>query len=264
MYKSIVISAAAALMMGVSATAYAQTAPENCQDLFQRADVNKDGSLQSDEAKVFIDAMSQAQVQPQDASMVTQQEFMAACEKNAFANIDPATIGQAAAQGEQPAATDESATGTATTTTTDPAATGTATTTDPAATGTATTTDPAATGTTAATDPAAPAEQPAQEQALAVPDSVMASNLIGANIYSNNNENIAEIKDVVLSEPEGQATHVIVDAGENDVAVDLKQLKIAATEDGLKIVLDGTQADLASFPVVNSQEQQQQQQQQQQ
>jgi sporulation protein YlmC with PRC-barrel domain len=257
MYKSIVISAAAALMMGVSATAYAQTSPENCQDLFQRADVNKDGSLQSDEAKMFLDAMNQAQLQPQDASMVTQQEFMAACEKNAFANIDPATIGQATAQGEQPATTtDPAASGTAATT--DPAATGTATTTDPAATGTATTTDPAATGTTATTDPAAPAEQPAQEQALAVPDSLMASNLIGANIYSSNNENIAEIKDVVLSQPDGQATHLIVDAGDNDVAIDLKQLKIAATEDGLKIVLDGTQADLASFPVVNPPQQQQQ------
>lgn len=243
MYKSIIISAAAALMMGVSATAYAQTSPENCQDLFQRADVNKDGSLQADEAKLFLDAMNQAQIQPQDANMVTQQEFMSACEKNAFANIDPATIGAGqAAQGEQPA------------TTTDPAATGTS---DPAATGTTTTTttDPAATGTTAATDPAAPAEQPAQEQALAVPDSLMASNLIGANIYSANNENIAEIKDVVLSEADGQATHVIVDAGENDVAVDLKQLKIAATESGLKIVFDG--GDLASFPVVNRQQQQQ-------
>jgi sporulation protein YlmC with PRC-barrel domain len=204
--------------------------------------------------------MNQAQIQPQDASLVTQQEFMAACEKNAFASIDPATIGAGqAAQTEQPATTDQSASDATTTTTTDPAASGTATTTDPAATGTATTTttDPAATGTTAATDPAAPADQPAQEQALAVPDSVMASNLIGANIYSSNNENIAEIKDVVLSEPDGQATHVIVDAGDNDVAVDLKQLKIAATENGLKIVLDG--ADLASFPVVNQPQQQPQQ-----
>ena len=81
---------------------------------------------------------------------------------------------------------------------------------------------------------------------------MMASNLIGANIYSNNNENIAKIKDVVIS-PEGQATHVIVDAGDNDVAVDLKELQIAATEDGLKVLINGSQTDLAKFPVVNKQ-----------
>jgi hypothetical protein len=253
MHKSIVISAAAALMLGVSATAFAQTSPEKCQDMFQRADISKDGSLQAEEAKVFLDAMNQAQVAPKDANLVTQDEFMAACQKDAFASIDPATIGggtQSAATTEQPAS-DQNAAGT--TTTTDPAATGTATTTttDPAAT--TTTTDPAATGTTASTDPAAAPAEPAQEQALAVPDSIMVSNLMGANIYSSNNENIAEIKDVIFT-PEGQPTHVIVDAGDNDVAVDIKQLKIAATEDGLKIAIDGTQADLAQFPAVNKQQ----------
>jgi sporulation protein YlmC with PRC-barrel domain len=253
MQTRIIFGVAAALMIGVSASAYAQTTPENCQAMFQKADVNKDGALQQQEAQIFVDAMNKAEVKPQDASAVTQDEFMAACQKDAFANIDPAMIGtqQSTATAEQPAApaasgeatTDQSATDTtATTTTTDQSATDT--------TATTTTTDQTASTTT--TDTAAPAA-PAAEEALAVPDALMASNLIGANLYSNNNENIAEIKDVVLSQEGGQATHVIVDAGDNDVAIELNQLKIAATEDGLKIVLDGSQADLAKFPVVNKQ-----------
>lgn len=239
MQKRIIFSAAAALMIGVSASAYAQTTPENCQAMFEKADVSKDGSLQQQEAQVFIDAMNKAEVKPKDASAVTKDEFMAACQKDAFASIDPAMIGaqQSTATAEQPAS-DQAASGT---TSTDQSATGTATT---------TTTDQTA-STTTTTETAAPAE-PSSEQALAVPDALMASNLIGANIYSSNNENIAEIKDVVIS-PEGQATHLIVDVGDNDVAVGLKELQIAATEDGLKVVINGSQADLAKFPVVNKQ-----------
>jgi sporulation protein YlmC with PRC-barrel domain len=239
MQTRIIFGVAAALMIGVSASAYAQTTPENCQAMFQKADVNKDGALQQQEAQIFVDAMNKAEVKPQDASAVTQDEFMAACQKDAFANIDPAMIGtqQSTATAEQPAA---------------PAASGEATTDQSATDTTATTTTTDQTASTTTTDTAAPAA-PAAEEALAVPDALMASNLIGANIYSNNNENIAEIKDVVLSQEGGQATHVIVDTGDNDVAIELNQLKIAATEDGLKIVLDGSQADLAKFPVVNKQ-----------
>ena len=239
MQTRIIFGVAAALMIGVSASAYAQTTPENCQAMFQKADVNKDGALQQQEAQIFVDAMNKAEVKPQDASAVTQDEFMAACQKDAFANIDPAMIGtqQSTATAEQPAA---------------PAASGEATTDQSATDTTATTTTTDQTASTTTTDTAAPAA-PAAEEALAIPDALMASNLIGANIYSNNNENIAEIKDVVLSQEGGQATHVIVDAGDNDVAIELNQLKIAATEDGLKIVIDGSQADLAKFPVVNKQ-----------
>jgi sporulation protein YlmC with PRC-barrel domain len=226
-------------MIGVSASAYAQTTPENCQAMFQKADVNKDGALQQQEAQIFIDAMNKAEVKPQDAAAVSQDEFMAACQKDAFANIDPALIGA-----------DQSTTATAEQPASDPAASGEASTDQSGTTTTTTTTDQTASTTT--TDPAAPAAEPT-EQALAVPDALLASNLIGANIYSANNENIAEIKDVVLAPEGGQATHVIVDAGDNDVAIELKQLKFAATEDGLKIVIDGSQADLAKFPVVNKQ-----------
>jgi len=246
MNKLIITSAAAALMIGTSGIATAAT-PADCQALFQKADINKDGSLQTEEAKVFLDAMDKAQVKPVDAAMVKQDEFMAACEKDAFASIDPATIGSsqtAAAPAEQPAATtDQSATAT-----TDQSAA--ATTTEPAATGGQTTTvttdqsqQPAATeqSTTATT-----------EQALAVPEGYMASDIMGATVYSASDENLGEIKDVILASNGGQATHAIIDAGDKDVAVELSQLKIAATESGLKVMLNASKADLDSLPAVGS------------
>ena len=246
MNKLIITSAAAALMIGTSGIATAAT-PADCQSLFQKADINKDGSLQTEEAKVFLDAMDKAQVKPVDAAMVKQDEFMAACEKDAFASIDPATIGSsqtAAAPAEQPAATtDQSATAT-----TDQSAA--ATTTEPAATGEQTTTvttdqsqQPAATeqSTTATT-----------EQALAVPEGYMASDIMGATVYSASDENLGEIKDVILASNGGQATHAIIDAGDKDVAVELSQLKIAATESGLKVMLNASKADLDSLPAVGS------------
>jgi hypothetical protein len=246
MNKLIITSAAAALMIGTSGIATAAT-PADCQALFHKADINKDGSLQTEEAKVFLEAMDKAQVKPADAAMVKQDEFMAACEKDAFASIDPASIGSsqtAAAPAEQPAATTEQ-----------PAAT-----TDQSS-GAATTTEPAATGeqtTTATTDQS---QQPATteqsttattEQALAVPEGYMASDIMGATVYSASDENLGEIKDVILASEGGQATHAIIDAGDKDVAVELSQLKIAATDSGLKVMLNASKADLDSLPAVGS------------
>jgi hypothetical protein len=219
MNKLIIASAAAALMIGTSGIATAAT-PADCQALFQKADINKDGSLQSEEAKVFLDAMNKAQVKPADAAMVKQDEFMAACEKDAFASIDPATIGSsetAAAPAEQPAATTEQTT-------------------------------------TTEAQPST-AEQPAaapSEQALAAPEGFMASDVIGSTVYSASDENLGEIKDVILASDGGQATHAIIDAGDKDVAVELSQLKIAATDSGLKVMLNATKADLDSLPAVGS------------
>jgi hypothetical protein len=219
MNKLIIASAAAALMIGTSGIATAAT-PADCQALFQKADINKDGSLQSEEAKVFLDAMNKAQVKPADAAMVKQDEFMAACEKDAFASIDPATIGSsetAAAPAEKPAATTEQTT-------------------------------------TTEAQPST-AEQPAaapSEQALAAPEGFMASDVIGSTVYSASDENLGEIKDVILASDGGQATHAIIDAGDKDVAVELSQLKIAATDSGLKVMLNATKADLDSLPAVGS------------
>jgi hypothetical protein len=237
MNKLIITSAAAALMIGTSGIATAAT-PADCQALFQKADINKDGSLQTEEAKVFLDAMDKAQVKPADAAMVKQDEFMAACEKDAFASIDPATIGSsqtAAAPAEQPAATTDQS---ATATTTEPAATGEQTTTVTDQSQQPATTDQSATATT--------------EQALAVPEGYMASDIMGATVYSASDENLGEIKDVILASNGGQATHAIIDAGDKDVAVELSQLKIAATDNGLKVMLNASKADLDGLPAVGS------------
>jgi hypothetical protein len=299
MNKLIIASAAAVLMLGTSASAFAASAAD-CQAMFQKADVNKDGSLQAEEAKIFLDAMTKAQVQPKDAALVTQDEFSTACQKDAFASIDPNMIGtaQSTATTEQPATTtDQAASGTATTTTTtttDPAASGTAattTTTDPAASGTAattTTTDPAATtdqsaatqptttdqSTTgeAATDQTAStttttAEQPATgEQALAAPTGLLASNLIGTTVYSQDDQSIGDINDIILSQ-EGQASQVIVGVGgflglgEKDVVLDMSKLQIAATDDGnVKVIVQTSPEELKNMPAFARQPQQQQQQ----
>jgi uncharacterized phage infection (PIP) family protein YhgE len=82
---------------------------------------------------------------------------------------------------------------------------------------------------------------------LAAPEGIMVSSFIGATVYSGSDENLGEVKDVLLPDSSGQA-QVIIDAGDKDVAVDLAQLKIAATSDGRKVLLNGTKADLESLP----------------
>src|SRR5829696_4432833 len=226
MNKLIIASAAAALMLGVSAPAFAQATPADCDNLFQRADVNKDGSLQADEAKVFLDAMNKAQVKPQDASMIKKDEFVAACQKNAFVDIKPDTIG--AASTTTAATTDQSA---STTTTTEQPAT----------------TDQSATQTT--------------EQALAAPAGFLASNVIGATVYSQDDQSIGDINDIILS-PQGQPSQVVVGVGgflgmgEKDVVLDMSKLQMAATSDGnLKIVVQTTQDELKNMPAFTKQQQ---------
>jgi hypothetical protein len=239
MNKLIIASAAGALMLGISASAFAQATPADCDTLFQRPDVNKDGSLQADEAKVFIDAMNKAQVKPQDASMIKKDEFLAACQKNAFVDIKPETVGTAAAT--QPATTDQSQTSTATKT--EQPATTTATTEQPATT----TTEQTAAATTEQTT------QPT-EQALAAPEGFLASNIIGATVYSQDDQSIGDINDIILS-PQGEPSQVIVGVGgflglgEKDVVLDMSKLKIAATESGkVKIVVQTTPEELKNMP----------------
>jgi len=258
MNKLIIASAAAALMLGVSAPAFAQATPADCDNLFQRADVNKDGSLQADEAKVFIDAMNKAQVKPQDASMIKKDEFLAACQKNAFVDIKPETIGTASAT--QPATTTTATTEqpAATTQTTDQTQTGTAATTDQTQTGTAATTDQSqtTTTTTAENQPTTNQQSTTQttEQALAAPEGFLASNIIGSTVYSQDDQSIGDINDIILS-PEGQPSQVIVGVGgflglgEKDVILDMSKLKIAATESGkVKIVVQTTPEELKNMP----------------
>jgi sporulation protein YlmC with PRC-barrel domain len=207
MSNIITMSLAALLLGSVSATAFSQATAADCESMFQRADVDRDGTLRADEARVFSDAMAQAQLSLQDASNINQDEFLAACQQNAFTNIDPASIGPGPATTivEQPAVGDQP-------------------------------------GMTASAPP---------EQALAVPAAVMLSSLIGADIYGSNNEYLTEVKDVILSPDDGQATHVIVEAGDNDVAIEMSQVKVVATDYGFKVLLNAAQADLARYPAIN-------------
>ena len=211
MNKLIIAGAASALIIGSSPAALAATSSADCQTLFDKADVNRDGALQSNEASMFLNAMTQAQAQPQDASKITADEFMVACQKDAFATIDP-SLGTAQSSG---------------------------------------TADPAA-GSSAASQTTSQSQQDLQaDQSITSPAGFMVSNLIGANVTSQSGEKIGDIKDVVLS-PQGEATHVIVDVGDKDVEVDRSKLKISATENGLTVVLNATQADLAQLPAVNT------------
>ena len=195
MRKLLLASAAGLLLAGVSGPALSATA-EECQAKFEAADVNKDGALKLEEATLFVEAVTKAQIQLKEASVISRDEFASACEKDVFANVTVPAAGQTTAaapdasgqatttdqtaattQGaaEQPAATTDQS---AATTTTEPSATdqsASTTTTQPSTTdqsaATTTTTDPSASTTTvqpsttdqsaAATDPAATTDQSA-------------------------------------------------------------------------------------------------------
>ena len=92
------------------------------------------------------------------------------------------------------------------------------------------------------------------EQALAIPEGLKLSDLLGTTVYSKDDESIGEIKDVVLSG--NQMGQLIIGMGgflgigEKDVALDLSQIKIAATETGLKVIVDASKADVENFPTI--------------
>ena len=77
---------------------------------------------------------------------------------------------------------------------------------------------------------------------------------MGTTVYSKDDESIGEIKDVVLSG--NQMGQLIIGMGgflgigEKDVALDLSQIKIAATETGLKVIVDASKADVENFPTI--------------
>jgi hypothetical protein len=145
----------------------------------------------------------------------------------------------------------------------DPATIGTASTEQPAAS-TTQTTEQAQTGTTATTQQQTVETQPATteqttEQALAAPQGFFASNVIGTAVYSQDDQSIGDINDIILS-PQGQASHVVVGVGgflgmgEKDVVLDISKLKIAALENGkLKIVVQTTPEELKSMPAFKKQ-----------
>ena len=271
MRKLLLASAAGLLMAGVSGPALSATA-EECQTKFQAADANKDGVLKMEEATLFMDAVTKAQIQLKEASVISRDEFASACEKDVFANIqvpaaDQSTATAPAASGEattntQASTETQSTTGTTTATTTDQAATTTteqpaATTTDQAATTTTeqpaatdqtastTETQPSATDQPAATDQTASTEQPAAAdqgaaatQALAPPQGFLASKLIGSTVYTKDDQSIGDINDVIVAQDAAQADGVIVGIGgflgigEKNVLLDMTKLTFVPTDDG--------------------------------
>jgi uncharacterized protein YrrD len=80
----------------------------------------------------------------------------------------------------------------------------------------------------------------------------MISDLLGAEVYSRDDESLGEINDVMLA-GQGQKPKVIIGVGgffgigEKDVPIDLAQLKFTTTDGGLKITLDSTKAEIESL-----------------
>jgi hypothetical protein len=265
-------------MAGVSGPALSATA-EECQTKFEAADANKDGALKMEEATLFMDAVTKAQIQLKEASVISRDEFASACEKDAFASIqvpaaaDQSTAAAPAASGEATTNTQASTDTQSTTgTTTDQSASTATTTEQPAATtdqsaSTATTTEqPAATDQTASTEqPAATDQGAAGTQALAAPQGFLASKLIGSTVYTKDDQSIGDINDVIVAQDAAQADGVIVGIGgflgigEKNVLLDMSKLTFVPTDDGgAKIVLDTSKADLESMPAYEGSQQTQQ------
>jgi sporulation protein YlmC with PRC-barrel domain len=281
MKKLMLTVASAALGIGMVIPGNAQTLDADCQKLFEQADTNKDGSLGAGESDKFVVLMS---AKPKDAGMVTMEEFMAECRKDAFKSIQEAAVTPApdsnsaaktssdvAAEGStsatQPAtSTDQAA---ASTTTSAEQTTTTATVEQPAASTTTATTDPAATAEqpAASTDQAATAEQPAASTGQVATDQaatpahqpsgdMLASKLIGTTVVSIDNQNIGEINDIVIDVENQEAAQAIIGVGgflgigEKNVAVELNRLNVRtdANSNSWTVVLDTTEDELKQMP----------------
>ncbi len=197
MKKLMLTVASAALGVGIAWPATAQTSDADCKTMFETADVNKDGSLGPGEADKYVVLMS---TKPKDANLVTLDEFLAECQKDAFKDMKAAAVApapdtntaakdsasenvtaeQPSTSTEQSAAVEQPAAGqdSSSTTTSDPAVTAEqpAAGQDPAVTAEqpAAGQDPAVTAeqptTTTGQDAASSAEQPAATEQPAVPE----------------------------------------------------------------------------------------------
>jgi sporulation protein YlmC with PRC-barrel domain len=150
--------AGAALGIGMTMPSLAQTTDADCRKMFENADTNKDGALGAGESDKFVVLMS---TKPKDAAMVTMEEFLAECRKDAFKTIQeaalapPAQDSNAAAKSSSDAASGSTA---ATQPTTEQSASST-TTTEQSASGSVTTEQPAASTTTEQSASTATTEQ---------------------------------------------------------------------------------------------------------
>ena len=77
----------AAMTTGVSAATTVTVAPEECQALMVKADVNGDGSLAAEEAAPFAKAISDSEAKPANEGLLTAEEFMGFCQQGLFSEI---------------------------------------------------------------------------------------------------------------------------------------------------------------------------------
>jgi two-component system, response regulator PdtaR len=85
MKKLFVICTVPLLLSATSA--FAAMSKADCEAMFKKADTNSDGSLDSTEAKVYMDAMTKASITPLDPKKLSNMDFMKACQAGAFDSL---------------------------------------------------------------------------------------------------------------------------------------------------------------------------------
>ena len=84
-------------------------------------------------------------------------------------------------------------------------------------------------------------------------DEYRTSQIVGANVYNDANENIGTVEDIVLK-PDGSMDEVVLSVGgflgigEKFVAVPFKDLKLGRDGDNLKVSAAGTKETLKAHP----------------
>jgi sporulation protein YlmC with PRC-barrel domain len=205
--------------------------------------------------------------------MVTMEEFMAECRKDAFKTVQDAALSPAPDSNTAAKSSSETASGStaatqptteqsasSTTTTEQPSASSeqTATVEQPAAEQPATTTEqtaaaeqPAAEQPATTTEQTAAAEQPAAEQpattteqpaasadagATAKPGEILASKLIGTTVMTSDNQNIGEINDIIIDVENQEAAQAIIGVGG---FLGIGEKNVAIELNRLKVTTDG-------------------------
>lgn len=82
--KLLVMGAILGMTVAFAAPASAAMSTADCTALWKKADTNSDGKVTGEEGKMYSTAMTDAKMKPMDANMVTDAEFMKACEGGAF------------------------------------------------------------------------------------------------------------------------------------------------------------------------------------
>jgi hypothetical protein len=76
------------LSFALVGSAYGQSSTRDCQELFRKSDLNRDGELGTDELTSLRNSISAANVEQIDPAAVSYDEFMIACRKGVFASTE--------------------------------------------------------------------------------------------------------------------------------------------------------------------------------